>query len=40
MKLTQTVPMIKNAGIMALLCAGAQVVLAFSLFCALRASAI
>ena len=36
MKLTHMSPMIKNAGIMALLCAIAQVALAFGIFWALR----
>jgi hypothetical protein len=40
MKLTRTSPIIKNAGIMALFCAGAQIALAIGLFWALRASTI
>jgi len=36
MKLTQISPMMKNAGIMAILCAGAQIALALGLFWALR----
>jgi len=38
MKLTQISPMIKNAGMMALLCAFAQVALAFGIFWALKTS--
>jgi len=40
MKLTQPSPMIRNAGIMALLCACAQMALALGLFWALRANTV
>jgi len=40
MKLIQVSPMIKNAGIMTLLCAFAQVALAFGLFLASRTNSI
>ena len=36
MRITQMSPMMKNAGVMALLCAGAQLALAMVLFLALR----
>jgi len=40
MRLTQISPMMKNAGIMALLCACAQMALALGLFWALRVNTV